>query len=121
MSDMFTSKTDVIMQKMLDVLSLRHELISNNITNINTPGFRRKDIDFQAQLSSLMESDDTNAIRSFKPEIIEPTDTLVKSDMNNVDIDKEITSLTKNTLMYNTYAKIVKKRYSMISRAIKGT
>ena len=120
MSDLFSSKTDLIMQKMMDVLSVRHRLISDNIANVNTPGYRRKDIDFQDQLVSLIQGSDEHSIKTFKPEVIEPNTTMVKADMNNVDIEKEITTLAKNTLMYNTYASLAKKRYRLMLNAIKS-
>ncbi|MGB4265489.1 MAG: flagellar basal body protein, partial [Limnochordia bacterium] len=30
----------------LDAASLRHKILSNNLANVNTPGFRRSDVDF---------------------------------------------------------------------------
>lgn len=52
MSDMFSSGALPKYEKALDVLSARHNVVGHNVANINTPGYKTKDIDFRTALAS---------------------------------------------------------------------
>ncbi|MCH7501703.1 MAG: flagellar basal body rod protein FlgB, partial [Nitrospinae bacterium] len=51
---LFADKTPLILIKALDFQSQRHLLISSNISNIDTPGYRAKDIDFKGALRAAL-------------------------------------------------------------------
>ena len=46
-----------LLQKFLDVSSLRHKLISGNIANVSTPGFKSSDVDFHGELRKAIDND----------------------------------------------------------------
>jgi flagellar basal body rod protein FlgB len=52
--DLILNKTSVpLLNKVLNVTSLRHRAVSNNISNVNTVNYKRKDIDFASYLKSV--------------------------------------------------------------------
>ncbi len=104
----------------LTAANLRHEVISNNIANVNTPNFKRSQVNFEDLLSKELHlDDDPNKLQLVRthdkhlpvglpgkanPVIEEDDTTTMRVDNNNVDIDIEMASLAKNQLYYNSMA-----------------
>ncbi len=100
--------------------SLRHEVISNNIANVNTPNFKRSAVNFEDLLAKELGIGDNpnklpivrthdrhlpvGQIGGAMPRIEEDDSTTMRVDNNNVDIDIEMAGLAKNQLYYNSMA-----------------
>lgn len=97
----------------LDASWTKNEVISSNIANIDTPGYKRKKAEFgdllNAKLSSSSSLNLTNA-RHIAPRnnqingVTVTTDTStfnMRTDENNVNIDTEMSELSKNSIYYN--------------------
>ncbi|BEU87155.1 flagellar basal body rod protein FlgB [Selenomonas sp. TAMA-11512] len=108
------------MQRGMEAASLRQEVISHNIANVNTPYFKKSDVVFEELLAKELDAANSNEmplIRTHdrhmpvgvgKPVVatIERQDTsTMRVDGNNVDIDIEMASLSKNNLYYNALAR----------------
>ncbi len=127
MIDKITGKTKVL-EKALDAAWLRNEVISNNIANVNTPGFKKSYVRFEEylsdsiselQLSGIKKSDKFIPIGHGSQDIPEPSVeqesfTSTKRDKNNVDIDVEMAELAKNTIKYNAVIAQLTKEFSKI-------
>jgi flagellar basal-body rod protein FlgB len=101
----------------LEAANLRHEVISNNIANVNTPHFKRSAVNFEDLLAKEMHLDDDGnrmvvvrthdrhlpiPLRGKAGAVIEEDEsTTMRVDDNNVDIDMEMAGLSKNQLYYN--------------------
>lgn len=129
---LFSDKTQLVLKKALDSQSERHLLISSNISNIDTPGYKAKDIDFKGALKAALGVDDSLAMRTTHRGHIGPnradikglqaepfieTDA-AKSNGNNVNIDKEMMKLAENQISYNATIQMKAKRFSTIRAAI---
>ena len=104
----------------LAAANMRHEVISNNIANVNTPNFKRSAVNFEDLLAKELSLDNDGSklavIRTHdkhlpvakfdkaKALIEEDDTTTMRVDNNNVDIDREMAGLAKNQLYYNTMA-----------------
>ena len=77
----------------MTLISDRQKLVSSNIANVDTPGYRTKDIDFQGEYE--------NAMGGQAPMVIEPSNLPVKADGNNVDLDREARLLGENALRFS--------------------
>ncbi len=113
--------TDLVVQRGLEGASLRQEVLSNNLANANTPGFRRSDVNFESTLAAALGSPDPGANLenvSFAPQV--DTMSAVQADGNNVNMDTEMSSLTSNAVEYQTLAEIEKTRVATLSSAIGG-
>ena len=105
-----------LLEKMLDYTALRQRVISNNIANINTPGFKQSEVNFQGELiKAIKNGDDVSDIR---PEVVKPDIAVSRADGNNVDIDKEMGKLTENALLYKIYAQLISRRLRGLREAI---
>jgi flagellar basal-body rod protein FlgB len=121
-----------LLKKYLDISSFRHKLVSGNIANVSTPGFKSSDIDFHGELRKAI--DDRGAIRvnlthpnhipiGHSPD--RPPQVIVnKSEnsngINNVDIDLEVTRLAKNQIYYNIGARLLSNKFRALKNVIKS-
>ena len=116
-------------EKYLDLASFRHKLVGGNIANVSTPGYRSRDIDFQAEFSRLISETDnlagvtTNRAHlplGFHPDK-PPEQNEVKvlsGEMNSVDIDKEMSNLAKNELVFTVAARLLKLKFDGLRKVI---
>lgn len=113
-----------LLEKMLDISAIKHKVIANNIANINTPGYKKMDVNFAEQLEKVLKDTSVNKFDNLQPKIViskEETNETVRNDGNNVDMDKEISSLVRNTLSYNIYTQLMAKKVEMVKFAIENS
>jgi flagellar basal-body rod protein FlgB len=110
--------TDLLVQRGLDGASLRQQVLSNNLANANTAGFKRSDVDFQSTLASALGSGGANAVAATTFSPVTDTTTAMRADGNNVDMDAEMAKLTSNAVEYETLTEIEKTRLQMLHDAI---
>ena len=96
---------------------MRHKVISQNIANVNTPGYKAMDIRFQNTLDELRAGVSS---RNVGADLVETAGLHVRQDGNNVNIDSELASLTKNSLQFETYSHLLVAKLSMLRSAITG-
>jgi flagellar basal-body rod protein FlgB len=94
----------------MDLLAERQRLVASNLANIDTPGYRTKDIDFQFEFLSLAPGG--------APHVIEPADLVVKNDGNNVSLDREARLLAENALRFNVASQLVRAEIRKVRMAI---
>ncbi|QIB26202.1 flagellar basal body rod protein FlgB [Caloranaerobacter azorensis] len=108
---------------------LRHEAISNNIANANTPGYKRVRVEFENILKENLEDKSvklkvTNKLHirtrhdDFEPIVVKEINTSTRLDENNVDIDIEMAELAKNTIMYNALIRQTISEFGRIKSVI---
>lgn len=121
------------MEKALSASALRNQVISNNIANVNTPGFKRSDIDFEGVLAQTLDNKNKLSLTSTNTQhfsnnersegtiqkILSSNDNTMRIDGNNVDIDVEMASIAKNTIYYNAIAHQLSRYFSNLKSAIK--
>ena len=109
-----------VLDKAADASWMRQEAISNNIANVNTPGFKKSDVLFESMLAKelgfekdkklqMVRTQDKHMPMSAGEKVtakIQLQDTTtMRVDGNNVDIDVEMANLAKNQIYYNAMAK----------------
>lgn len=105
-----------VINKALDANMLRYDLISNNIANSETVGYKRQDVRFQDILSQEIEMKGIGNIDISKLDSVIYTDNgnfSQRLDGNNIDIDKEMAELSKTKLRYDT---LIQRTNAQISR-----
>ena len=110
------------LEKALDVSLLRHKVIANNIANVSTPGFKRLEVVFEEKLKALLNKKPISfsQLKKIEPEIIEDQSSAWREDFNNVNIDREMVELSKNTLQYNLYIQLLNGKLDRIRKSIAG-
>lgn len=106
-----------IMEKGLDASALRQRIISNNIANVDTPGFKRSRVEFEEHLEKALRHRAID-LANVRPRIRQVT-TEMKDDGNNVDIDYEMSALARNTVMYNAISQSVIEKFRTLSYVLK--
>lgn len=106
-----------LLTQVLDSASLRHRVISQNVANVNTPGYRRLEVAFEADLAKALATPDGGA--SVRPRVV-AEDGPERADGNTVNIDREMNDLTKNALLYQAATQIVASRIGTLRSAITG-
>jgi flagellar basal-body rod protein FlgB len=121
-----------LLEQVLDYSALNQKVISKNIANVGTVGYKKNNVDFEEILSQnlssgLKRTDSRHFNISNLPGNSEAPFKIVKdeneeniSGMNNVDINEEMADLAKNQIMFKFAARKVNEYYQLISNAIKG-
>jgi len=130
---LFSNTKISLIKTSLDASMMRHTAISNNIANVNTPNFKKQEVRFEDELSRAMETGTfkgrtTNPLHipiggnlqaeSIKPKMVTIGETSMRNDGNNVDIDEEMSNLSKNTINYRTLASALEGELTKISTTI---
>lgn len=98
----------------LDATAYRGGIIADNIANIDTPGYRARDIDFRSQLTSLMSDD----LQPIAPRVTEVAGLTERPDGNNVNMDREGLALGQTQLQFQTGIALMKSEIHRLSQAI---
>lgn len=128
------TRTITILKKGLDAEALRQQVIADNIANVNTPGFKRSTVSFQAELrKAIKKKGKLQAItthpkhikfggyptlQSLQPKIIVEIDTRFREDGNNVDIHTEMADLTKSIILYNAMVARISGKFRALKDVI---
>ena len=127
--------------KSLDLRSIKHNTIVSNITNADTPGYNSFDLVFEDEIQKITGAGDEVGMRrthkghfpvesaainngeamdniEYKTE--KPPLVNLRADGNTVDIDKEMSKLSENSLMYNASAQILSKKFQLLKSVITG-
>ena len=126
------------LQKGLNASWLRNEVISNNIANVDTPGFKASRVRFEDLMASAVEDGadsgtgmevtnerhiqggQASAFEQVEPEIITDETTSVRLDGNNVNIENEMVELAKNSIEYYATVSKINSEFRKLNTAING-
>ncbi|MCJ7508350.1 MAG: flagellar basal body rod protein FlgB [candidate division Zixibacteria bacterium] len=130
--DIITSRTNIpFLKKALDLSSFKQKLISSNIANVSTPGYKPKDIEFTKELSSCLDKTKTTGTRTNpahiplgqnkdkSPEVV-ASESANPNNVNSVDIDKEMGNLAENELIYKFGTRFMSRNFQVLKMSIKG-
>lgn len=117
-----------VLDKAADASWIRNEVINNNLANVNTPYFKRKDVEFESYLLAALEGADSSNLNKIVAGIdldgltsVTYTDSNTLSyrlDGNNVDIDTENVELASNQLRYQALVGSISNEFDMIKTAM---
>ena len=117
-----------VLDKAADASWIRNEVISNNIANVDTPNFKRQDVEFESYLLAQLEGANSSSLKktvagmdldSLTSTIYTDSNSLsYRLDGNNVDIDTENVELASNQLKYQALVSSINNEFSMIKSAM---
>ena len=111
------TSTFTALSQALDLGSARLQAISNNLSNINTPGFKRQDATFAALLQSAEGGDGDG---SGSPTLVTQRGGSMRPDGNNVDIDAETSRLAATEIYYQGTSQLLAGQFSGLKYVISG-
>ena len=117
----------------LNFREMRQELISSNVANANTPGFKAKKLDFEEALARALDVDGQmkmnatdgrhynvggGGFNNLEPEIYDDPNGVVSENGNTVDVEAEMAKMAENKLMYDALVQLINKKMGMMKYAI---
>lgn len=111
-------------QKAMEATLLRQTVISENIANVDTPNYKRKDVEFESLLQrELSRRGNTSTLTSIEPEVyVTSPNTSYRLDGNNIDIEVEMAEEAKVSAKYDalvTRLNAQLKRFTQTLQSIK--
>lgn len=107
----------VALERAIQGAGLRHEALASNLANINTPGYRRQDVDFHTALQAAMPGGRDSVLATEITPAVDPTAPM-RPDGNSVDIDAEAANLAQNALEYEALTQVLRVRGDILEIAI---
>jgi flagellar basal-body rod protein FlgB len=114
-------------------LSSRQQAISNNIANIDTPGYTRQEVNFETELQRQIGTGSEELLTDDPRQIsggaklrnalgVDPTQLLTSSrlDSNNVSIDQEMVSLSDTQMRYQAASTALTTKFDILKKVIQG-
>jgi flagellar basal-body rod protein FlgB len=114
--DLFDT-TQTGLERALSGSSMRQQAIAQNLANVNTPGYRRQDVDFASALHAAWDQG-TQKVESVDPTVAVDQSAVMRADGSSVDIDTEAAAQAKNGLQYEAISAVMKSRTSILRSAI---
>ena len=115
------------LERVLDQSALRHQVIAANLANVDTPGYRTRDVrPFAGEIEQAMAGEASPfaeasfAKPSFTPVAHEIRGLLERPDGNNVSVERESLLLAQNQLRFTVAVAFLKEQFHQISSAISG-
>ena len=108
------------LERVLDLSAFRHQVIAANLANVDTPGYRTRDVrEFAGEIEQAMAGDEPSfAEPSFTPVAHEIRGLMERPDGNNVSVDRESLLLAQNQLRFTVAVAFLKEQFHQISSAI---
>ena len=110
--------TDLGLQAAIRGSGLRQTALAQNVANANTPGYQRKDVDFESSLRAAMAGGQNPDTLQFGVQT--DASAPMQPDGNSVDIDTESANLAENGLNYESLVTVEKGRLEILQSAIGG-
>lgn len=130
-----TSLTMGAVERSLDGISARHQAYANNIANINTPGYVKREVSFENSLLEALDdahkpaaglyavaSEDgaeitashNNPLLTWKPVTSQSSDGPQRLDGNRTSVESEMSSMAFNSIKFNALTGVITKDYALL-------
>lgn len=132
MSNGLFDKTTGALATSIAMRQMRNTVVSSNIANAETPGYHAKKMDFEGALQRALDLDGANSLSTSnkdhmavggvsvtktRPDIYDDPEGAVNNDGNTVDIEKEMSALSENAVMYKAALQLINKKMAALKYA----
>jgi flagellar basal-body rod protein FlgB len=114
----------------LEYTSRRHEVLTKNVANLETPGYRATDVTFDDYLTpartGAIDMSLTSSSRTPRTpgdpslRLVHAADGPAREDGNDVNLDRQMARLAENTLFNHTLVQVLASRFATVKQAISG-
>jgi flagellar basal-body rod protein FlgB len=126
-------KTVGLLSQAMDYRSANHGVITGNLANVDTPGYRPQELTFDQELRRAVDGEGIFMKKTDERHMPRPTDIyegkathqLVANDQeigdsNQLNIDKEMANMAQNNILYEATAKLLTKKLDGLRMVIEG-
>jgi len=131
LSGLFDSTSIPVLGEVLNFAQARHGVLAGNIANVNTPGYRTRDLSeaaFHERLKEaiaegrrgqprspgLVGSQPGDSIRNVRASL----ENLLYHDDTNIDLEKQVAEISKNQLLHNFALTVMTDQFALLESAI---
>ena len=127
MPNLFAGTTIPVLGEVLNFSQARHTVLAGNVANVNTPGYRLRDLneaEFQQQLKdaihhsqrppSLADTEQPDPLLNVRQSL----ENLLYHDETNIDLEKQVAEMTKNHLLHNFALTVMTDQFQLLQTAI---
>lgn len=129
LTDLFNSTTIPVLEQVVNFAQTRHQVLAGNIANLDTPGYRTRDLpeeQFQINLRRAIEARDTQSTQSLVgPDPVNPflpvkesLQGILRHDSDNVGLEQQLMEIAKNQMQHNIALTIMNNQLQLIGAAI---
>ncbi len=138
LSSMFNTTTIPVLEQVVNFTEARHGVLAGNIANVDTPGYRTRDLspeEFQERLQKAIEVRNSqptttygsaqrygslNVTRNMDPfqDVQQSMKNILFHDESNVSLEKQITEMSKNQLEHELAVSIMSSQFRLLRAAI---
>lgn len=118
-----------VLDRAADASWLRNEAIGNNLSNVDTPGYKRQDVEFESVLKKALGASQYRTMdakvasldmRRLVPSVYtDHASYSYRLDKNNVDVDTEGVKLAENQLKYQGLMTGIKQEFTNLQTVMK--
>jgi flagellar basal-body rod protein FlgB len=133
--DRIFDKQITLLRKALDFRFLRQNMLAANVANVETPGYKAKDLIFEKALGEAMRAEEPGPLRVtnprhfdgrkltplelVKPEVIRSANAVGSLDGNSVDLEREMAKVAENQMAYEVLTQILTSKFRGLRIAIR--
>lgn len=126
--------TTELLRSTLNALAMRQRTIANNVSNVDTPGFKASHVRFEEYLADAVDRSEQSAavevlgtapghmpsgkVRGLTPKVQTDHATSGRNDGNNVDIDQQMLLLAETAINYGALVRLASQRLTLLRTAI---
>jgi len=119
-SGIFNDPTMQGMEYALDSLSLRQQVLANNIANAQTPGYMARDVNFADHLSTILSGQESATPTNPIGVVVAAPDVSTRNDGNTVSMESEMSKTSETGILYDALTQLTADRMGIIKTAITG-
>jgi flagellar basal-body rod protein FlgB len=132
MSGLFDKTTEAL-NSSADLRLLRNSVVSANIANAETPGYKAQKVDFEEALAAAIDREGTiranvdhpdhfvvggGQISKLQADVYDNPDINTTNDKNTVDLEREMANLAENTILYKAAVQMINKKLASLRYAV---
>lgn len=129
-SGLFDASSIPVLEQLVNYSQARHNVLAGNIANLDTPGYRVRDLSprlFQERLQKALERRDAPPTTGGSLEIrneqsldqvAENLQGILRHDDSNVSMESQVTEMAKNQMQHNLALTIMASQFRLLQAAI---
>ncbi len=118
LSPLLNDETSIIINKLLGLTQSSQSVIANNIANADTPGYIRREFDFQTELTKTINENEMNSLANIVGRVTKDEKSPAGIDGNNVLLPNEMNNMMQNTIFFKLLSKAHSTRINILRQAI---
>lgn len=129
-ADLFNSTTIPVLEQVVNFAQTRHQILAGNLANLDTPGYRTRDLStekFEASLREAIHARDQGSARSLSGPVSQQNpfvavrnglQSIVRHDDANVGLEQQIMEIAKNQMQHDLAMTMMNNQLQLLGAAI---